>query len=211
MKQGWRQRRAERRIRPGDGEPLPRFRWWQLSSRSVFLFDTSAANYAVDVRHSGDGHDGEVRARLYRDGQQQALSKLPARFPVEGGAIEVEVGGFGLKRCHFVTPDGTERLLTPHPASAEGRRARLEQTRPGLSRGIAVVSTTLVLIGVTCALLQLIDPIAQIPPIREAFGAFESPLRLPLWANISLGVATVVGSVERALRLRSSWLDSLAN
>jgi hypothetical protein len=152
-----------------------------------------------------------VRARLYRDGRQHALSKLPANFPVEQGAIEVAVGGFGVKRCHLVTPDGAERLLTPHPASAEGRRARLEQTRPGLSRSIAVVSTTLVLVGVTCALLQLIDPISQIPPVREAFGAFESPLRLPLWANISLGVATVLGSTERALRVRSSWLDSLAN
>ncbi|WP_130175924.1 hypothetical protein [Cryobacterium sp. SO1] len=211
MKQGWRQRLAERRIRPGDGRPLPRFRWWQLFSRSLFLLNTPAADYAVDVRHGGDGRDGEVRARLYRDGLQQALSKMPAHFPVEGGVIEVEAGGFGMKRCHFVTTDGAERLLTPHPASAQGRRARLEQTRPGLSRSIAVVSTALVLIGVTCALLQLIDPISQIPPIREAFGSFESPLRLPLWANISLGVVTVLGSTERALRLRSSWLDSIAN
>jgi hypothetical protein len=210
MKQ-WRQRRAERRIRPGDGRPLPRFRWWQLFSRSLFLLNSPASTYAVDIRHWGDGRDGEVRARLYRDGRQQSLSKLPASFPVEQGSIEVAVGGFGLKRCHLVTPDGAERLLTPHPASAEGRRARLEQTRPGLSGSIAVVSTILVLIGVTCALLQLIDPISQIPPIREAFGEFESPLRLPLWANVSLGLVTVLGSVERALRLRSNWLDGLAN
>lgn len=211
MTQGWRQRRAERRARPGDGRPLPRFRCWQQFSRSVFLLDTPDAHYAVDVRHWGDGHDGEVRARLYRDGLQHAVSKLPARFPLDGGAIEVAAGGFGMKRCHYVAPDGSERVLTPHPASAEGRRARLERTRPGLSRSIAVVATILVLVGVTLGLLQLIDPISQIPPVREAFGELESPLRLPLWANISLGVGTALGSMERALRLRSTWLDSLAN
>jgi hypothetical protein len=186
-------------------------RWWQLFSRSLFLLTTADADYAIDIRHWGDGHDGEVRARLYRDSRQQALAKLPARFAVDGGTIDVAVGGFGVKRCHYVSADGSERLLTPNPASAEGRRARLERESPRLSWIIAVVSTVFVIVGVTLGLLQLIDPISQIPPIQDAFGEFESPLRLPLWANISLGVATALGSAERALRLRSTWLDSLAN
>lgn len=190
---------------------MPRFRWWQLLSRSLFLLETAAADYAVDIRHWGDGSDGEVRARLYRDGRQHAVSTMPARFPIDDGAIEVAVGGFGVTRCHAVAADGSERLLTPDPSSAEGRRARLERRHPHLSRGIAIVSTVLVLVGVTLGLVQLIDPISQIPVIREAFGAIEPPLRLPIWANVSLGVATALGSAERALRLRSTWLDSLAN
>ncbi|MHA7247922.1 hypothetical protein [Arthrobacter tecti] len=211
MMQGWRQHRAERRVRPGNGQPLPRFRWWQLFNRSLFLLRTPELSYAVDIRQWGDRHDGEVRARLYRDGLQHAVSKVPARFPIDGGVIEVALGGFGIKRCHFIAADGSERLLTPDPASAEGRRARLERTRPHLSRSIAVASTILVLIGVTLGLLQLIDPISQIPPIQATFGDIEPFVKLPLWANISLGVATALASIERALRLRSTWIDSLAN
>ncbi|MFP5072481.1 hypothetical protein ACLFMI_22795 [Pseudonocardia nantongensis] len=40
---------------------------------------------------------------------------------------------------------------------------------------------------------------------------FESPVQLPLWLNIALGVGAAVGSTERALRLRYSWLDSAGN
>ena len=216
MMDDWRRRRAAKRVKPGDGNPLPPFRWWQLFSRSVFTLtlQTTAVGtdtYAVDVRLWGDRDDGEVRARLYRDGRQVAVSKVPARLPVPGGVIEVQVGGFGMRRCHFVADDGTERQLTPDPRTAEGRRARLDRDHPDASRVIAVVSTILVLVGVALTLLQLAEPISQIPPIADTVGTVTSPLHLPLWANITLVVATALGSTERALRLRATWLDSLAN
>jgi hypothetical protein len=216
MTDGWRRRLHARRVRTGDGRPLPRFRWWQLLSRSLLTIQLPTAtghavDYAVDIRQLGDHDDGAVRARLYRDGVQHALAKLPARFAVEGGAIEVAVGGAGIKRCHFVADDGAERLLTPHTASAEGRRARLDRNRPTLSKVIGTVATAAVLMGVVLALLQLVEPVTSIPPVREAVGVIESPLRLPVGVNVALGVATLLGSLERGLRLRSNWLDSLAN
>jgi hypothetical protein len=216
MDENWRQRRQARRVRAGDGRPLPAFRWWQLLGRSLLTIRLPRAgggtvDYAVDVRQWGDHDDGEIRARLYRDGVQHALAKVPARFAVEGGTIEVAVGGWGIKRCHYVTPDGAARLLTPHPASAEGRRARLDRERPTLSRTIGLVATVAVVVGVVLTLLQLVEPITSIPPVREAIGVIESPLRLPTSAYVAIGVVTLLGSLERALRLRTSWLDSLAN
>ncbi|GII81817.1 hypothetical protein Sru01_67990 [Sphaerisporangium rufum] len=213
---GWRDRRAARRVRPGNGEPLPRFRWWQLLSRSVRTLtlrapDGTASTYAVDVRQLGDRDDGAIRARLYRDGALVSLSTMPARFPVPGGHIEVAVGTYGLRRCHHVRADGTAKPLTPHPASAEGRRAHLHRTRPGLSRLVGAVSALLVLVGICVAVPQLAATISHIPPVADALGAFDLPVHVPVAANIAAGVAAVVGSTERALRLRSNWLDTLAS
>ncbi|MFF0257127.1 hypothetical protein ACFYPW_32120 [Micromonospora zamorensis] len=214
--EGWRNRLTARRVRPGNGEPLPRFRWWQLLSRSVRTLtlrapDGTTPTYAVDVRQLGDRDDGAVRARLYLDGALFAFSTVPARFAVPGGRIEVAVGSFGLRRCHFVRTNGTAVPLVPHPASAEGRRAHLHHTRPGLSRVVGVVSTLLVLVGICVAVPQLVETISQAPPIADSLGTFDSPVRIPPAVNIAAGVAAVVGSTERALRLRSNWLDSLAS
>lgn len=119
---------------------------------------------------------------------------------------------FGLKRCHYVTADGAEHQLTPDPKSAEGRRARLEREHRSLSRWIGFFSVIMLIFGVGLSLLQIIEPISQIPPIAETIGSFESPIHLPLWLNIALGLGAVLGSMERALRLRYSWLlDGAAN
>lgn len=116
-----RRRRAAKRVKPGDGRPLTPFRWWQQLSRSLFHLHLAGADgrrtvYAVDVRTTGD-ENGYVRAELYRDGRHHATSKVPAAFRVEGGVIEVAATQFGLKRCHYVTPDGLEQQLvrTPDP------------------------------------------------------------------------------------------------
>lgn len=197
---------AKRSVKPGDGHALPRFRWWQLFSRSVFHLgligpDGSRQTWTVDVRHGGDSN-GDVLAKLYRDGVHEATSKLPAEFVVPGGRIEVVVSGFGLKRCHYVTPDGAERQLAPDPASAEGRRARLDRAHPLLSRVMGSASLIILVVALVLGVPQIIDEISHIPPIADNFGTFTSPIHLPGWANISLVVATLVASTERALRLR---------
>ncbi|WP_229403292.1 hypothetical protein [Micromonospora okii] len=212
----WRNRLAARRVRPGNGEPLPQFRWWQLLSRSVRVLtlrapDGTTSIYAVDVRQMGDLDDGAVRARLYLDGALLSLSTMPARFPVPGGHLEVAASVYGMQRCHYVQADGTAVQLVPHPASAEGRRAHLHRTRPGLSRLISVVSILLVLVGICVALPQLVETISHAPPVADALGTFDLPVQVPLAVNIAAALAAVVGSAERALRLRSNWLDALAS
>jgi hypothetical protein len=205
--------RALRRVKPGDGHALQRYRFWQPFSRSLFHIDLpddegTVVTWSVDVRHGGDSSDGEVRARLYRNGVNQAKAKLPAVFAVPGGRIEVEVSGFGLRRCHFVADDGREQQLTPDSASAEGGRARLARSHPGASRAIGALSIAVLVVALVLGLPQIIETITQIPPIAENFGTFVSPIHLPAWANTSLFVATLVASTERALRLRySSLLD----
>src|SRR3712207_8039331 len=75
-----RRRRAAKRVNPGDGRPLKRFRWWQQFSRSLFYLELLGSDgrrtvYAVDVRPMGD-EDGRVLANLYRDGWHHATSKV---------------------------------------------------------------------------------------------------------------------------------------
>lgn len=215
MLDDWRRQWRTRRVKPGDGRPLHPFRWWQQLGRALFYLRLPGGSlpdtiYAVDVRHWGDQSSGEVRAHLYRDGLHHAESKIPAVFPVPGGAIEVAMSGFGLKRCHYVTDHG-EFQLAPDPRSAEGKRARLERGHPTLSRLIGLASIVMLVIGFALLLLQVAEPLSRIPPVAEAVGVFDSPVQLPLWLNLALGLGAAVGSTERALRLRYSWLDSAGN
>lgn len=137
----------------------------------MFHGDGRQAVYAVDVRYGGDKASGEVKAQLYLDGRHHAESKVPAVFSVEGGTIEVAVSAFGMKRCHYVTTDGAERPLTPDPKSAEGRRARLDRKHPALSRWIGVFSVIMLIIGVGINLVQILEPISQIPRSPGPSGA----------------------------------------
>ncbi|MBU2667939.1 hypothetical protein KOI35_30950 [Actinoplanes bogorensis] len=213
----WRRRRAIQRIKPGDGRPLKRFRWWQPLSRSLFFLppDASAGRpmvYAVDVHHLKGNDNGDTEAHLYRDGRRYERARLPAVFPIEGGAIEVVTSAFGVRRCHFVADDGPEQQLVPDPRSAEGRRARLDRERPALSRWIGALAIVLLVVPLLLGLPQTVESLSRIPPLAERLGVFESPIDLPVWANITLALSAAVGSTERALRLRySSWLDAVAN
>ncbi|MFC4150018.1 hypothetical protein ACFO0M_27510 [Micromonospora mangrovi] len=212
MIEDWRQRRAAKRIKSGDGRALAPFRWWQLPFRALFHLplphgDGRQTVYAVDIPRRTDPDGGKARAHLYVDGEHHAESKLPAAFPVAGGTIDVAVSAFGLKRCHYVTAAGVERRLIPDPKSAEGRRARVTREHPTLSRSISFLSVLMLLVGVGLNLLQLAEPISKIPPIADSIGVFESPVRLPIWLNFALAVGAMVGSTERALRLRYSALD----
>jgi len=206
---------AARRLKPGDGRPLQRFRWWQMPIRSLFSIqltggDGGVRTYTVDVRHWARLDDSKVRAHLFVDGRHEAESKVPASFPVDGGRIAVAMSNFGVKRCHYIPVQGSPRQLGPDPASAEGRRARLEAEHPALSRTIGTVSILMLVIGIGLNLLQIADPISQIPPVAESIGTFESPIQLPLWLNLALGAGAVLASMERALRLRYTPLLDMA-
>lgn len=212
MFDGWKRSRAAARVRPGNGQALAAFRWWQLPGRALFHLYLTELDYAVDIRHWQNQSSGNVEAHLYRNGRQYAVSKLPATFPVPGGIVDVAMSGFGIKRCHYVPEKGSERQLTPDPATAEGRRARMDHRHPGASRLIGRLSVVMLLIGVTLLVLEVAPPISQIPPIAESVGTFTSPIDLPWWLTLALALATATASAERALRMRYHWLlDAAGN
>ncbi|MCR2810605.1 MULTISPECIES: hypothetical protein [unclassified Microbacterium] len=197
-------------VTPGDGHALARYRWWQQFSRSLFhlrlrIDAATFETWSVDVRIGGD-EDGNVHAQLYRDGVNVARSALPAAFPVPGGVIEVAASAYGLKRCDYVTPDGARRQLVPDPASAEGRRAHLDRTRPGFSRALGTASVVVLIVALVVGVPQGIEQITTIPVVADTIGTFISPFQLPAWANISLVFVAIAASTERALRLRHNWL-----
>lgn len=206
----WKRKRAAKRLKPGDGRPLQRYRWWQPFTRALYHLRLRneggvQQTWSVDVRLWGDS-DGEVRAKLYRDGLQHAVSKLPAAFPVPGGTVQVVASGYGLKRCHYVTEEGRERQLVPDRTSAEGRRARLERNHPAVGRALGVISVVVLVVALVLGLPQIAEQITQIPPVAENIGTFTSPVALPASFNIGLTVAALLASTERALRLRYHWL-----
>ncbi|MFD5185476.1 hypothetical protein ACFWMQ_23310 [Streptomyces sp. NPDC058372] len=205
----WRRRRVLRRVEPGDGRSLKRFRWWQVPFRALLRLrlaeaDGEVVEYAVDVRHWQNQSSGEVKADLYRDGVHRAVCRLPAVFPVPGGHVEVAMSGFGLKRCHYVTADGAERQLTPDPASAEGRRARFDRNHPALSRAVGVGSVLVLGVALVLAVLQTAGTLTEAEPVARHVGTFTSPVRLSWWGNAGLAVGSVMAATERALRLRHS-------
>ncbi|MEU4268180.1 hypothetical protein [Streptomyces sp. NPDC026092] len=151
-----------------------------------------------------------VKAHLYLNGRQHAVSKLPAVFPVPGGTVEVKMSGFGLKRCHYVTTEGHESQLIPDPASAEGRRARLDRTHPTLSRTIGLVSLGVLVTALAVLVPQLAEQLTKPDAIAQHTGTFTAPIDVPTWANITIGLATLAASRERALRLRHTLLDGAA-
>ena len=210
MFSNWRRRRAAGRVKAGDGHRLQPYRWWQPLSRALLHLDLPDEDgqqhtWSVDVRLWGDA-DGEVLAQLYRDGRHHAQSKLPATFSVPGGDIEVVTSQFGLRRCHFVAADGSARQLMPDAASAEGRRARLERRHPFVGRAIGLASIVVLLVAAVLGIPQILDQVSHIPQVAENIGTFASPFSLPAWLNVTLLVATLAASTERALRLRHHWL-----
>ncbi|MFE7900873.1 hypothetical protein ACFU3E_25880 [Streptomyces sp. NPDC057424] len=42
--------------------------------------------------------------------------------------------------------------------------------------------------------------------VAQYVGTFTSPIDLPAWGNVVVGLATVAASTERALWLRYNWL-----
>ena len=76
---------------------------------------------------------------------------------------------------------------------------------------IGLVSRAFVVVGLGVEVPQIIEALSKIPLIADSIGTFTSPLRLPLELNLLVGLAAVLGSMERALRMRSSWIDELAS
>lgn len=203
----WRKNRAIKKIKPGDGHPLKPYKFWQPFSRSLFFIklteeDGKTNTYAVDVHYFNENETAE----LYRNGKHEATSPLPATFPVPSGYIEVATTSYGLKRMHYVTQEGNEQQLSPHPRSMEGLRMRLDMNFPKLSRLISILAILILISSVILGLPQLIALISQIEIISEHIGTFESPINIPGWANTALLIGGLLAALERAASLRNHWL-----
>lgn len=202
-----RMRRRFGKVKPGDGSSLPPWRWWQPLSRSLFTAELADARGGVEaIAVDVDFFDDDGHVQLYRNGAQTAVSSLPAAFPVPGGHVEVMTSTFGLRRMHLVRADGTASMLTPHPRSAEGLRARLDQKHPVLSRVIGVVAIAVLLVSLALAVPSIVEWVSHLEPVAERFGTFTSPIPMPGWLYITLLVASIVAATERALTLRYHWL-----
>jgi hypothetical protein len=202
------------KVKPGDGSRLQEYRIWQLFSRSLFgleLTDRSTGRHVfeVDVRHMADSTTKKSPAALYRDGVQVYRANVPVAFPVPGGVIEVATSQFGLKRMHYVSDDGSEHTLRPHPRSTEGLRARFEQRFPRTSAVIGAVAVAVLLVGLAASLSLAVEGLTRIPVVAEHVGTFTSPIRLPEWAKVALPIAGAVAAIERSLTLRSHWLTRM--
>jgi hypothetical protein len=199
------------KAKPGDGSRLRRFRFWHLLSRSLFALELPDGSgrpqvFEVDVHHLRDSSSAKRPAALYRDGVQVLQANLPVTFPVPGGVIEVAVGQYGVKRMHHVTDDGRERVLRPDPRSLEGRRMRFEQRFPRTSAAIGAAGLVVLLIGLAGTLSAVAEQITRIEVVAQHVGTFTSPIRLPVWATTALAVAVALAAVDRALRLKSTWM-----
>ncbi|TDD52716.1 hypothetical protein [Saccharopolyspora elongata] len=199
------------KVKPGDGSTLQEYRIWQLFSRSLFVLELphhsgSSHVFEVDVRHMADSTTKKSPAALYRDGVQVYRANLPVAFPVPGGVIEVATSQYGLKRMHYVTEDGGEHTLRPHPRSQEGLRARFDHRFPRTSAFIGAAAIAILLTGLAVSLSLAVEGLTRIPVIAQHTGTFTSPIHLPQWAKIALPVAGAIAATERALRLRKTWL-----
>jgi hypothetical protein len=215
--QAAKQRRlAEKRIVPGDGHTLKPLRWWQQFSRVILYLPLTVPNdrqvvYAIDTHHWRQlfSYDGKGTAALYADGKHLAESRLPAAFPVPGGAIEVIPAAFGLNRCNWVTTAGREYQLMPDRGSAEARRTLFRNDHPIMSRWIGILSLALVVVPLAVLILQLTEVALNLPFLTTRLGTFGSLLYLPIWVNIGFGFLIALAGAERLIRFRHRWvLDS---
>ena len=219
-----RRRRQEARVRPGDGRPLKPYRAWQLLHRSLFRLDLTEEDgavhrYEVDVHHladelstsAGSGEkDPTPPMALYRDGLRTHVADPPAAFPVPGGAIEVARSSYGLTRMHHVPDDGEARVLTPHPRSLEGWRARFGRRFPVASRLLGGLAIVVLLVSLVVTVPQIVEFVTSIEAVAAQVGTFTSPISLGAGANTALVIAGALAATERALTLRNHWLIDAA-
>ncbi|MCI2958426.1 hypothetical protein MN032_12050 [Agromyces atrinae] len=67
-------------------------------------------------------------------------------------------------------------------------------------------SVTILLVSLVLGVPQLLELVTSIDWVAENIGTFTSPIHLPSAVNVTLIVASIIASTERALRLRYHWL-----
>ena len=181
-----------------ESRPLRPLGGWDVVSRGRFQTHHDGHVWTVDL----DYFDFGEKLHLYRDGVEVEVQKSPATFHLGAGAtVEASMGLLGMRQVDLVVA-GETTMLTPVDGTAEGWRLRLERERPEASRLIGAVSWIVLLVALLYEVPQLIALISR------AIGAdFEPPITLPAAANLTLGIAALAATLERALRFKSNrWL-----
>jgi hypothetical protein len=193
---------------PAEGQRLRPVRRRDVLTRLLYTVEHPGPrgdrlDHTVEIDVGRD--DG--RAVLYVDGREQATTDMPGAFPVAGGVIEVAIGLHGVKRVHLVGDDGEERRLDPVRGTLEALRARVERRNPRLSRAIGGLAIAVLVVDLVLAVPAGWEFLTtRVDRLNEIFGTFTSPIVLPLWLTITLGLAAAVAGVERALTLRRNRL-----
>jgi hypothetical protein len=68
------------------------------------------------------------------------------------------------------------------------------------------VGLVALLVGLAVPLSAVAKQITRVEVVAAYVGTFVSPVRLPDWAESSLAAAGVLAAVDRALRLKSTWM-----
>ncbi|MED4128875.1 hypothetical protein [Shouchella miscanthi] len=200
-------RRAIKKVKAGDGHTLKPYRLWHIFTHSLFHItitreNNKQVNYALKSRYFAD--DSSVD--LYQGTTHIAYSTLPASIPLENGILEVKSGGSGINKIHYVTDEAETFSIYPDKRSIRGWRLGLHRSFPTISKCLGLLATIVLLTSLVLGLPQIVEQITEIPRVAEYVGTFESPIHLPVWLNLTIGLATGFAAMERALMLRSHWL-----
>ncbi|QSB05282.1 hypothetical protein [Natronoglycomyces albus] len=147
---------------------------------------------------------------LYRDRQLVEQRDFSGKFTLDDGArISVKLSLFGVKQANLKV-NGVKTALKPTPDTIEYKRLRWNQKHPKRARWIGFASWMTLVAAVVVGLPQLAEQIGQIDALRDWGYSFTSPLHLPAALNTALGTAAMVAAIERATRMKYSWLDEWA-
>ncbi|MFS0786666.1 hypothetical protein ABC345_09840 [Shouchella sp. 1P09AA] len=200
-------RLAIKKVKAGDGHTLKPYRLWHIFTHSLFHITITKENneqvhYALKSRYFAD--DSSVD--LYHGKTHVAYSTLPASIPIENGILEVKSGGSGINQIRYRTDEAETFSIYPDKRSVRGWRLGLHRHFPVISNCLGLLAILVLLASLALGLPQIVEQISEIPWIAEHIGTFQSPINLPVWLNVAIGLATGFAATERALMLRSHWL-----
>ncbi|MFB4211495.1 hypothetical protein ACE1TH_06195 [Shouchella sp. JSM 1781072] len=200
-------RLAIKKVKAGDGHTLKPYRLWHIFTHSLFHITITKENneqvhYALKSRYFAD--DSSVD--LYHGKTHVAYSTLPASIPIENGILEVKSGGSGINQIRYRTDKAETFSIYPDKRSVRGWRLGMHRHFPVISNCLGLLAILVLLASLALGLPQIVEQISEIPWIAEHIGTFQSPINLPVWLNVAIGLATGFAATERALMLRSHWL-----
>lgn len=168
--------------------------------RGLYGIDHGDHSYVVEV----DYFDFKERVRLYRDGLLVDEHKSPACFSLDdGSSIEAAMALYGMKRACFFEEGGRKQKLRPLRGTAEERRLSFDRAHPLVSRSIAAVAWSVLVIALVTQIPNMINGLAKaLSFLPLAFSISPIPtFSFPDWLNATLSVGGIAAGLDRGLRM----------